>query len=238
MLENVEDVAKRAAVLLDDPTMSRYTLDYQMPWIDQSYDDLDVSLELAGMQYVEKIAYVTLLPDPTLGTTVSDLSYLNAEGQALQFMKFPKDVNWKLVGQPDSQYQASSGPVAQLLHVDTSSSYGALQWKFAQGGLQVTPSVTSMVLEIIYDAMSTDIFDPDQGVIRGTAHILAFDVARAMAEARKGMEARGKQLRADYTRAWNQFKGVLIKNNQSTQQEAQQIHGKRRMGTTYVSAGN
>ena len=215
---------------MDDPTMSRYIFTYQQPFIDQCYDVLDNELEAAGMQYIESIAEV-LIPAQT-----SDLGYLNNDGNALETMKYPKSMKWKLDGQPNNMYQPSSGPVQELAEVDNASSFGALQWRNAQGAVQVTPSVTPMWLKIYFDEMSTDIFDPTQQVVRGTGHILAFDVAIELCDARKGMEAKSTMLTKKRAKAWNTFKNSLVKNKQSAQIEAPQIHGKRRMGTPYVPA--
>lgn len=230
MIEDAMDIAKRAAALMDDPGMSRFTFPYQQPFIDQCYDILDNELEAAGMQYVESIVEV-LIPEGT-----SDLGYLNDDGQPLATMKYPKSVKWKLDGQPDIEYQWSSGPVEELDEVDGSSSFGALQWRNGRGAIQVTPSITPMWLKIYFDEMSTDIWDPTQNVVRGTGHILAIDVAIELCDARTGMEKKSMKLGVKRAKAWNTFKNSLVKNKQSARIEAQQIHGKRRMGTPYVPA--
>lgn len=229
MLADVDDVARRAGALLDDPSNSRFTLAYLMPFIDQCYDELDVDLERAGMQYIESIAVVDV------AANITDLSYLLADGMALATMKFPKWVKWKLQGQPDDLYQPSVF-VNELAEVDAASSYGALQWRFADGGLQITPSVTPMTLKIYFDEMSTNIIDPAQNVIRGTAHILAASVAAEAAGARKGMENVAKRLDAKHMKLWNAFKSVLVQNNQGKPVTAQPMHPRRGVATPYVQA--
>lgn len=229
MLADVMDVSGRAGALLDDPSNSRFTLAYLMPFIDQCYAELDVMLENAGMQYVEAIAVVNV------AAGVSDLASLLADGQPLATMKFPKWVKWKLQGQPDYLYNLSAF-ANELDEVDTATSVGALQWRFADGALQVTPSVTPMTLKIYFDQQSTDRLDPAQNVIRGTAHILAFAVASEAAGAVKGMENRALGLEAKRKAAWNQFKGVLVKNNQGKQIVAPPMHPRRGVATPYIPA--
>lgn len=229
MLADVDDIIKRAGVLLDDPTNSIYTAAYCMPHVDQKYDELDVALENCGMQYIEGIAIFNVNPN------VTDLSSFLQDGQALATMKYPKYMKWKLVGQPDYLYQLSEH-VSELMEVDTATSYGALQWRFADGGLQITPSINALTLKVYFDQTSTNILDPAQNVIRGTAHILAYDVAISICGVRKGMQDRKKDLKADRDAAWNTFKSVLVKNNQDKPVAARQMHPRRRVGQPYVAA--
>lgn len=229
MLADVQDIIKRTGVLLDDPSNSIYTAAYLMPWIDQVYDVLDVDLENAGMQYIEAIAVVNV------NANVTDLSYLLADGQPLATMKFPKRLKWKLQGQPDYLYQDSAF-VSELSEVDTATSFGALEYRFAAGAIQITPSIDPLTLKIYYDQISTNVYDPNQNVVRGTGHILAIMTAVAVCGGRKGMEVRKKDLQADYLKAWNSFKSVLVKNNQSKQVTPPQMHPRRRVATPYVAA--
>ncbi len=230
MLADVNDVAKRAGALLDDPSNSIFTLAYLMPFIDQCYDILDVELERCGMQYIESIAVFNV----TAGTT--DLSSLLQDGQPLATMKLPKQVKWKLVGEPDYLYRPSTGPVVELDEVDTSQSIGALQWRFGDGALQITPSVVDITLKVYFDQMSTNIYDPSQNVIRGTAHILAAAVAWKADARRKGMENRAKENKAEYVSSLNAFKSVVVQNQQSNPLNAKPMHPRRNVPTPYVPA--
>lgn len=229
MLADVDDVIRRAGVLLDDPSNSRFTSAYLMPLVDQCYDELDVDLERCGMQYVQSNATVDI------AANISDLSYLLADGQALSTMKFPKWVDWKLQGQPDYMY-VPSAHVSKLAYVDNAVSYGALQWTFVDGALQVTSSVTPLTLNIFFDEMSMNVYDPAQNVIRGTAHILAAAVAAEAAGIRKGMENVAKRLDAKHMKLWNAFKSVLVMNNQDKQVTAPPMHPRRVVPTPYVAA--
>lgn len=227
MLNDVMDVAKRAGAFLDDPSLSIYKLTYLMPFIDQCYEELDVDLERCGMQYVEGIVEFV---NPA-GT--SDLSPLLADGQPLQYMKFPKWVDWKLPGQPDSMYTPSA-MVSELQDFDAAT--GAWQWRFGDGGLQVTKAAVDVALRVYFDTMSTTIYDPAQGVIRGTAHILAAAVAREVYSARKGMEKQAARMDLKYKKIWNSFKSVVVMNNQGKQPTAKPMHPRQRVATPYVPA--
>ena len=220
MLADVNDVIKRAQVLLDDPAGSIFSAAYLLPHIDMCYDELDVELENAGMQYIESIAVF----DVAAG--VSDLSNLLQDGQPLATMKLPKNLRWKLQGQPDSTYSRSAF-VSELSDVDPAASIGALEWRFGDGGLQVLPSSVGVTCKLYFDQMSTNVVDGTTGVVRGTAHILALDVAISIDQGRKGMESRLKLNSARRAKAWNGFKDVLTKNNQGKKVEPPRLHPRR-----------
>ena len=229
MLADAGSVARMAGDLLDDPSNSIYTLPYLMPKIDLAYSMLDVELESCGMQYVEAIV-VFPVPANTL-----DLSPLLASGQPLATMKLPTNVKWRLPSEPDYQFKPSSF-ANMIAEVDTSVSFGALQWAFIGGALQVTPSSADMILKVYFEQMSTSVYDPVQGVVRGTSHILAHDVAILCCGARKGMEKRKVDLKMDRKAAWNQFKNVLTKNNQGKPIVARPLHPRMGVPTPFVPA--
>jgi hypothetical protein len=214
MLQDAADIVKRVGVLLDDPSNSQYDTDYLMPWIDQEYDILDVDLELLGMQYIESNALVNL----TAGQT--DLTPLLADGQALATMKVPKKIRWWLTSQPE--YTFSESIPTDELDAVTPQSIGAYQWTFIDGAIAVTPSAVPVTLRIYFDQVSTNIYDPQQNVIRGTAHILALQVAKEVATI-KGMSI-AASLEMKRMKAWDAFAGVLVKQRQGKRPLIPRIH--------------
>lgn len=230
MLQDVNDVTRRVGVLLDDPTLSRFTAAYQMPFIDQEYDEMDVILERAGMQYIESIVSFDIRGGE------SDLSSYLADGQPLQYMKYPKRVDWKLPGQEDVYYRTSS--LVQELDYVQASNIGARQWRNARGSIQVTPSVGPITLNVYFDTLSTNIYDPNQNVIRGTAHILALRVASTIVQTRGDLtKVRGPYLERKANNAWGDFLQVLTLNKQQKNVSARPIHRKRYNSNFYVPAG-
>jgi hypothetical protein len=218
VLDNVNDIIKRVGALLDDPGNTRFTAAYLTPHIDQVYEEMDVDLELMGMQYIEHVAIVNV------ASQISDLTYLIQTGQALSSMKLPKWMKWKLQGQPDTSY-VKSAYVDELTEVALSSQ-GALEWTFQQGALQITPSSSALTLKIGFDAVSTDLYDPAQNVIRGTAHILAVRTAAYVAALRNGMGTLQKMLDAKASKDWTAFCKLVTKKNQSKQIVAGLLHGR------------
>lgn len=216
MLQNVNDIVKRVGALLDDPANTRFDAPYLIPHIDQHFDEMDVELEKLGMQYIQ---HITAVP---IAANVTDLTYLLADGQALATMKVPTRLDWKQSGQPDTSYLRSAY-VDELDDVGPNS-VGALQWTFQQGAIFITPSTTALVARIYFDAVSTDLYDASQNVIRGTAHILAARVAAYVASLNNGMGALQVKLEKKSAKVWNDFASVVNMKNQAKQRGPRPMH--------------
>lgn len=228
MLQDVDDVIKRVAVLLDDPGQSVYSNEYVMPFVDQEFDEMDVELERVGMQYIESTAVIDLPP-----LTTDLISYLG-DGQPLATMKFPKYVKWKLTSQTDEFYQPSE--LVQELDEVNPANIGTWQWRNAQGSIQITPSNIGITVKVYFDTISTNIFDPTQQVIRGTAHILAPRVASSICAVAGDTTKRGAWLQAKAYKNWNAFLVVLAQQKQQSNISNPPIHG-RRAGTSATAGG-
>jgi hypothetical protein len=220
MLQDIDDVIKRIGVLLDDPSLSSYTREYLIPFVDQEYDEMDVDLERAGMQYIESIAAIPI------AAGVADLVSFLGDGQPLATMKFPKYVKWKLSSQTDEYYQFSA-KVQEIDEVNPAN-IGAWQWRNAQGSIQITPSNAAVTLKVYFDTISTNIYDPNQQVIRGTAHILAPRAAATVAALGGDLTKRQAFLQAKASRNWNAFLVLLVQQNQQENISNPPIHGRRR----------
>lgn len=220
MLQDIDSVIKRIGALMDDPSNSTFTREYLMPLVDQEYDEMDVELERNGMQYIESIAVFTV----PAGTT--DLSTYLSDGQPLATMKFPKYVKWKLPSQTDEFYQKSS--LMQELDEVNIANIGASQWRNANGSIQITPSNQDITLKVYYDTISTNIYDPTQQVIRGTAHILAPRVAAAACSTGGDLTKRFSYFEAKANKNWNAFLVVLTQQKQQSNISNPPIHGRRR----------
>jgi hypothetical protein len=225
MLQDINDIVKRVGVLMDDPSNSTFTREYLMPFIDQEYDEMDVELERNGMQYIESIAAF----DVPAATT--DLSTYLSDGQPLSTMIFPKYVKWKLPSQTDEFYKPSS--LVQELDEVNPANVGAWQWRNANGSIQITPSNQDVMLKVYFDTISTNIYDPNQSVIRGTAHILAPRVGVSVCAAGGDLTKRQVWLEKKANKNWNAFLVVLVQQQAQRNISNPPIHGRRRtMGPT------
>lgn len=225
--QEVASIVQRVGALLDNPSNSQFDQDYQMPYIDQEYGELDNELEALGAPYALEQAYIDV-PRNT-----SSLASFMAAGGPLADMKLPSDIWWKLSSQPDTSYQQSEGPVTRLDFVDPFSQ-GAAQWTFLGGLLAVTPSSVPVTLQVTYQRMSTNIVDPQTGVILGTAAILALRVAVYIATIR-GMPM-VQMLMQKEAKASRNFKMALKKPRQGVSIMAQKTHGSvvRRVPAGYI----
>ncbi|HEV2709145.1 MAG TPA: hypothetical protein VGU67_02930 [Edaphobacter sp.] len=225
MLQDVNDVIKRVGVLMDDPSGSTFTREYLMPFVDQEYDEMDVELERNGMQYVESTAILTVPPLTT------DLISFLGDSQPLATMKFPKYIKWKLTSQTDEFYQLSN--FVQELDEVNPANIPVTQWRNAQGSIQITPSAQTVNLKVYFDTISTNIYDPTQQVIRGTAHILAPRVAAAVCATGGDLTKRFAYFDAKWRRNWNAFLVVLVQQQSQRNISNPPIHGARpRAGMT------
>lgn len=229
MLQDVDDIVQRVGVLMDDPSNSTFTREYIIPFIDQEYDEMDVELEQAGMQYIESIAVIPLAP------LQADLSQYLADGQPLAMMKFPKYVKWKLTSQTDEFYQLSA-MVDEIDEVNQAN-IGTWQWRNANGSIQITPSNIAITVKVYFDTISTNIYDPTQEVVRGTAHILAPRVGASICAVAGDQVKRGAWLSQKAFRNMNKFLTVLVQQKQQQNRSNPPIHGRRR-GTGVVAGGN
>ncbi len=229
MLDKVADIASRVAVLLDDPTASVFTLAYLLPFIDQEYEKLDVELERMGMQYTEAVAVFTV------SAGVSDLSAFAGVGGPLAAMKFPRRLDWKLPGELDTSYLTSSF-VGELDDV-YGASVGAQQWRYASGNIQITPSPSPITLRVYFDQVSTNVYDPNQGVIRGTAHILAARVAARVALVRGNREW-ASAYNADAFALFNAFATVVSMQSQGKSMVAPNLHVRGLRRTPFFITNN
>lgn len=216
--QDVDDVAGRVAALLDNTSRSQFTTDYLMPYIDQEFGELDNELEALGAPYALE---QTILAGIPAGTT-SLSSYMDPGGP-LADMKIPTDLWWKQSGLPDTSYLQSEGPVTRLQFV-APDNVGAWEWTFLGGLLAITPSGSTVDAQVTYQKMSTNIVDPQSGVILGTASLLAVRVALYVATLR-GMPI-AQMLDKKQVKASRDFKMALMKPRQGVQQMSPKTHGR------------
>lgn len=174
----VAQIVKRVGWLLDDPGNRRFTSDYIMPGIDQENESIEIFLERLGVQQQEQIAIFNL-PPATVGPDGSnppvDLAPYFNPGQPLEWFLRPKRVDWKVTGQPDTSYSQANA-VNELADVQLGN-LGVQEYRWAQGSIQLTPSYQPVTIRVYFFALSTDIYDNAQSVMRGIGFILALQVA-------------------------------------------------------------
>ena len=231
----VGQIVKRVGWLLDDPGNRRFTSDYIMPGIDQENESLEVTLERLGIQQQEQIAIIAL-PAATAGPDGSnppvDLAQYFNPGQPLEWFLRPKRLDWKVTGQPDTSY-VQADMVNELDDVQLGN-LGVQQYRWAQGSVQITPSYTPVTIRLYFFALSTDIYDNAQSVMRGIGYILALQVASYICAMNNNMGKLADKLEKNLARDKQNLSNLLVMTAQ-----AQNIfpRGTKRGQAAQISAG-
>jgi len=231
----VGGIIKRVGWLLDDPGNRRFTPDYIRPGIDQENEAFEIDLERMGVQQQEQIAIFNIpaaAPLPDGSNPPVDLAPYFAPGQPLEWFLRPKRVDWKQTGQPDTNYDQANA-VNELDDVQLGN-LGVQQYRWAQGSIQLTPSYQPVTLRIYFFALSSDIYDDAQKVMRGIGFILANQVAAYIAASNNQMGKLGAKLEKDLARNKQNLSNLLV-----MQAQAQNIwpRGTKRGMATSISAG-
>jgi hypothetical protein len=234
-IQSVGDVIQRVGVLLDDPSNTRFSKAYILPFVDQAIESYEISLERLGIQQQEQIAIINLpVATPTSDGSCPpvDLTPQFAPGMPLQWFLRPKRIDWKLKGQPDTAY-LQSDPVDELDDVQPGN-LGPYQYRWAQGSIQLTANYTAVTIRVYFYALSNDYSDLSTLVMRGTGFIIATQVALKIAKLNNNMGKLAEDLKEDLSRDKQNLSNLLV---QVAQAQLIHFHGTRR-GTAYpISAG-
>ena len=234
---SVGDIVARVGWLLDDPGNRRFSPDYIRPGIDQENEALEVTLERLGIQQQEQIAIINLPAAPVLSNGGSyppvDLANFFAAGQPLQWFLRPKRIDWKVQGQPDTNYTQADA-VNELDDVMVGN-LGVQQYRWAQGSIQLTPSATPVTIRVFFFALATDLYDDAQRVMRGIGYILATQVAAYICSSNNNMGKLQAKLERNLSRDKQNLCNLLV-----MQAQAQNIfpRGTKRGTAAQISAGN
>ena len=207
----VGQIVQRVGWLLDDPGNRRFTSDYIMPGIDQENESLEIFLERLGVQQQEQIAIFNLpaavaLPDGS--NPPVDLNPYFAPGQPLEWFLRPKRVDWKVTGQPDTSYDQANA-VNELADVQLGN-LAVQEYRWAQGSIQLTPSYSPVTVRIYFFALSTDIYDNAQSVMRGIGFILALQVASYICASNNNMGKLQAKLEKNLARDKQNLTNLLV----------------------------
>jgi hypothetical protein len=232
----VGQIVARVGWLLDDPGNRRFSSDYIMPGIDQENESLEITLERLGVQQQEQIALIALPAAPPPLTDGSnppvDLAPYFAAGQPLEWFLRPKRLDWKVTGQPDTSYSQANA-VNELADVQIGN-LGVQEYRWAQGSIQLTPSYTPVTIRLYFYALSTDIYDNAQSVMRGIGFILALQVAAVIAASNNNMGKAQAKIEKSLARDKQNLCNLLV-----MQAQAQNIfpRGTKRGQGVSISAG-
>jgi hypothetical protein len=206
-LLNVGDVVASVAALLDDPGQTNIDQDYVIPFINLRWANLIVNLSMLGLQYSEETAIINLPAGAT------NLTQYMASGQPLASLMMPLGIDWKLQGDPDTEYEPADS-VRELDDLPPDST-GIPQYAWQGGTVLISTSSVPVTIRIRFNAMSTTLVDPTDTMIRGVGDIIAYRAAELLAAVR-GMPALKADMRLYGDTALDDFitAGVLRSQSQ------------------------
>jgi hypothetical protein len=225
-LLSVGDVVQGVATLMDDPSQSEIDQDYVIPFLNLRWANLIVNLAMLGLQYSEEVVVVTI-PAGTVS-----LTNLMLPGGALASLMQPISIDWKLVGSDDITYDDAD----RVTELDDfpGGTIGIPQFSWQGGTILVVPSQQDVVARIRFNAMSTTLVDPNDGMIRGVGDILSFRTAELICA------IRGNPLKVDMKTygddALNDFIAMNIMGSQSIVTTIPSTHRRNGNGRQYFFA--
>ena len=223
------DVVRRAQAYLDDPAGRRFSKTYVAPFVDDANEDYLITLEMLGAQLQEQIATFNV---PAAVSAPTDLTPYYGTGQPLQYLMRPRRLDWKAQGQPDTSYLEAD--LVQELDDVMVGNLGCQQWRWAGGSIQTTPSYTAVTLRIYFDALSPNIYDPVQQVVRGIGRILALSAAVDICAGNNQMGKLQARLEQKLGQAKRKFSSLIVMQGQAQNKFPRST---KRGGAVQVSAG-
>ena len=205
-LLNVGDVVASVAALLDDPGQDDIDIDYVIPFLNLRWSNLIVNLAMLGLQYAEEVA-IFQIPAGTVSLT----KYMLA-GQPLASLMEPVSIDWKPVGDDDTEYD----PADAVREVDDfpQGIPGIEEYSFQGGTIVLSPSSIDVTARVRFKAMSTNLVDPTDNMIRGVGDIIAYRVAELICAIR-GNQALKVDMRTYGDTALDDFISMSVMRDQA-----------------------
>lgn len=215
MLWNVDQVVRGIAACMDDPAMTEFDKDYLLPFINLHWQDLSNELSMLGLTYQE---FRVEVPYAAGSTNLDDAMQ---DSGPLGSLMLPKRVEWKLAGAPDTTYVEARN-VDELDDYD-SGLVGIPEVWWAGGSIQTPASSVDLTLRVTFLAMSTNLVDPNDSMVRGASNVISYKVAGFIYSIRGNdplaakMEQRGDD-------AQDTFERMAVMRDQATLRRCPPMH--------------
>lgn len=179
-------VISRVQALWEDQNESWCDKDYVQTFLAIHNEDVESLLESLDLSYDTKVILISAVPAGT-----SDLSAYQGDGQPLDNMMLPTALEWRLVGQDDSQWQVISrlDKVRDTILGSTgtpSNTTGIASYEWRSGIIYITPSSADCDIRVRCETLPA-VLDSDSTVyIKGLTNVLSYGVAAIIAFVRGG----------------------------------------------------
>lgn len=208
MLLNMAEVVDRTAALLDDPSKSWADQPYLLPFINQAWDHIATRLSSLGLSTEESVVVLTPVAAGTL-----NLDAFAVVGGLLETMMIPIFIEWKLVAEDDTLYREV--PLRAILPDVPAGGEGHVAYEFRAGSIYITPSAVDTTIRVRMKVVSTNFVDPDDQVVHGLTHVLAYKAAEIVCSPTARNNIPGMQfLAAKGLDAMDDFEVLCIKQKQ------------------------
>jgi hypothetical protein len=205
----VSSLVARVQSLVDDPSGSWADYDYIKNDINQANEDLNTELKAYNLSYGETSVVIKGVPPNS-----SDLSaYMDG---VLASMELPTSIEWRNAGDDDAKWK----PVPRVDKIkDVTNSSIVASWKWESENVLISPCMNPVDLRVCFDALTAELDDPTQEIIRGALNVLAYRTAELVAAKRGGLAGTGeplaKYLERKGTIAADNFESLCVKRSQS-----------------------
>jgi hypothetical protein len=208
MLLNLAEVVDRTAALLDDPSKSWAEQAYLLPFINQAWDHLATRLSSLGLSQEESLVVLTPVAAGSL-----NLDSFAVEGGLLETMMMPTYIEWKLVGDDDILYREL--PLRAMIPDVPAGVEGHVAYEFRAGHIYITASSVDTTMRVRMKVVSTNFVDPDDQVVHGLTHVLAYKAAEIVCSPTVRNNLPGMQFLAQKgTDAMDDFEVLCVKQKQ------------------------
>lgn len=216
----ISDVVTLTQAMLGDKKGSWATYTYLKPYLQLANNKLSTMFESLNMTYGERQVVLS-----NVAANTKDLSAFVADGQPLEDLQDPLSVEWRLVGADDAEWQnvprvdkVIDVPGNETAGIGTSEQ-GVDSYAWRNSTIYLTPSGVPVDLRVCYDALTVNIADPTDSIIRGAINIFAYRTAQHVAAFRGGLAGTGEPLAKYLERMFGDenedFVSLMTKRSQS-----------------------
>jgi hypothetical protein len=134
-------------------------------------------------------------------------------GGLLETMMMPTFIEWKLIGDDDILYREM--PIRAMLPDVPAGVEGHVAYEFRAGHIYITSSSVDTTVRVRMKVVSTNFVDPDDQVVHGLTHVLAYKAAEIVCSPNVRNNVPGMQFLAQKgIDAMDDFEVLCVKQKQ------------------------
>lgn len=178
---SVPKIVDRVQLCMEAQGEDWCSADYVIQWLAMHNEDIESFLENLDLSLDTDVIVLPAVPAGTL-----DLSEYQNDGMPLSQMMLPVALEWRLVGQDDTQWE----PIPKkdkVLDVMTSPGVASYEWR--RGLVFISPSSVDVDIRIRCEDLPAVLDNDSATYIKGMNNVLAYGVAALICGSRGGPSA-------------------------------------------------